>query len=159
MCSCCFQGRALRILLTPARQEFFYQPRTFSITMVTSSELGIPAAGMSKNPRAVAVSLPSALRRGDGAGGEDTWQWRTDLASSQPHWRGWYDTLQTTDIRCVCSASFSPIPCKHAILAAQALSACSFHGAAHPCSADVSSLLSLPCVKANMGKEEGPCPC
>jgi protein phosphatase methylesterase 1 len=47
---------------------------------------------MSRNTESAAVSLPSQLRR-ETAVNRQRYVWRTDLARSQPFWRGWYTGL------------------------------------------------------------------
>lgn len=48
--------------------------------------------GMSKNPEAAAISIPSMLEK-QTAVDRQRWVWRTNLALSQPFWRGWYTGL------------------------------------------------------------------
>lgn len=43
-----------------------------------------------RNSLSARTSVPALLKHDEGAVGNRSWTWRTDLAATQPFWEGWY---------------------------------------------------------------------
>eukprot|EP00918_Siedleckia_nematoides_P003981 GHVU01008988.1.p1 GENE.GHVU01008988.1~~GHVU01008988.1.p1 ORF type:complete len:208 (+),score=23.01 GHVU01008988.1:3731-4354(+) len=59
-------------------------------------------AGVLNNRGSAEMSIPSQLRPADDGDEGGPWRWRVDLASTEPHWRGWFEGLTSSflSVRC-----------------------------------------------------------
>eukprot|EP01062_Namystynia_karyoxenos_P050843 TRINITY_DN3969_c0_g6_i1.p1 TRINITY_DN3969_c0_g6~~TRINITY_DN3969_c0_g6_i1.p1 ORF type:complete len:427 (+),score=139.11 TRINITY_DN3969_c0_g6_i1:92-1282(+) len=80
------------------------RPQSFG-TLAEAVDWSCAVGGM-RNADSARVSVPGQLRRDDVSG---RWVWRTDLFSTEPHWRGWFEGL---------SKDFIGAPCPKLLLAA-----------------------------------------
>eukprot|EP00667_Euglena_gracilis_P016471 EG_transcript_17245 len=51
--------------------------------------------GGMRNAESARISMPAQLVQRAGHSGDVRWHWRTDLRSSEPHWRGWFEGMST----------------------------------------------------------------